>query len=91
MFSQYEAEDPWVQVFVADLDEFISSFRNTLSSANYESLISLVAGELTYQMERAVLKIAFNRVRLLYPSPPPRCIHYTSSLVGRCMVMGSRC
>ena len=44
------------------LDNFLKAFKSSLTSANYDKFIAQLTTELTIQMEKAVFKIAFNRV-----------------------------
>jgi len=62
LFSSYEVEDPWVQSFIVDLDAFLQHFKPALTPTNYDKFMSQVTNEITCQMERAVMKITFNRV-----------------------------
>ncbi|XP_025115795.1 conserved oligomeric Golgi complex subunit 4-like isoform X1 [Pomacea canaliculata] len=61
-FSNYEANDPWVQNSIVTLDNMLSTFKNSLTSANYEAFVSLVTTEVTAQLEKAVGKTTFNRL-----------------------------
>jgi len=61
-FAQYEADDPWIQTFIVDLDQFLQNFKSLLTTSNYEKFVSHLTNELTTQMEKATLKIAFNRL-----------------------------
>ncbi len=55
-FSDYEANDPFVQGLVLNLDGFLGGFRRSLTPNNYDALVDILAGEVTTQMEKAVLK-----------------------------------
>ncbi|XP_076331924.1 conserved oligomeric Golgi complex subunit 4 [Tachypleus tridentatus] len=64
-FSQYEANDglrSFIQDFIMKIDETLNSFKASLSSSNYDVLVSLLATELTKQLEKAVLECRFNRL-----------------------------
>lgn len=64
-FSLYEANDgmrPFIQNFIVTLDGFLKSFKLSLTTSNYDTLISLLATELTSQLEKAVLSCSFNRL-----------------------------
>ncbi|XP_067931489.1 conserved oligomeric Golgi complex subunit 4-like isoform X2 [Watersipora subatra] len=61
-FSEYEASDPWIQNFIVVLDGFLKAFQTSLTPANYDKFISQLTAELTLQMEKAVFKLAFNRL-----------------------------
>ncbi len=55
-FSDYEANDPFVQQLVLNLDSFLGSFKRQLTPANYDALVSILATEVTAQLEKAVMK-----------------------------------
>ncbi|KAL5021531.1 hypothetical protein ScPMuIL_000686 [Solemya velum] len=61
-FSNFEANDPWVQNFIVSLDTMLSSFKASFTSNNYDKFVSQATNEITAQLERAVLKSIFNRL-----------------------------
>ncbi|KAL8591236.1 hypothetical protein ACOMHN_017560 [Nucella lapillus] len=61
-FSIYEANDPWVQGSIVTLDTMLSTFKSSLTSANYDTFVTLVTTEITAQLEKALGKTAFNRL-----------------------------
>ncbi|OWF48034.1 conserved oligomeric Golgi complex subunit 4-like [Mizuhopecten yessoensis] len=61
-FSNYEANDPWVQNFIMEIDNTLGTFKSSLSSGNYDRFVSIITAEVTSQLERAVLKTAYNRL-----------------------------
>lgn len=61
-FTYYEANDPWVQAFVVDLDTLLAQFKKLLTPSNYETFVSNVTAEVTVQLEKATLKSAFSRL-----------------------------
>ncbi|VDI53366.1 conserved oligomeric Golgi complex subunit 4 [Mytilus galloprovincialis] len=61
-FSNFEANDPWVQNCIVQLDTMLAAFKESLTSGNYDKFVSLITSEITSQMEKAVLKTAFNRL-----------------------------
>ncbi|KAL3859523.1 hypothetical protein ACJMK2_009739 [Sinanodonta woodiana] len=61
-FSNYEANDPWVQNFIVALDSMLGSFKESLTGTNYDKFVSLVTGECTMQLEKSVIKSVFNRL-----------------------------
>ncbi|ELU05879.1 hypothetical protein CAPTEDRAFT_225425 [Capitella teleta] len=61
-FAQYEANDPWVQNFILNLDGLLVTFKSTLTSTNYDSLVSQLSTEITTQLEKTVMKTTFNRL-----------------------------
>ncbi|XP_070191423.1 conserved oligomeric Golgi complex subunit 4-like [Littorina saxatilis] len=61
-FTVYEANDPWVQSSIVTLDTMLSTFKSSLTSANYDNFVNLVTTEITVQLEKAVGKTTFNRL-----------------------------
>ena len=61
-FQEYAANDPWVQQTIVSLDSLVQGFRAGLTAANFDSLLMIVASEVTVQMEKAVLKSSFSRL-----------------------------
>jgi len=59
--GENEANDPFVQALVLNLDGLIKSFKQCLTPGNYDSLVMIVAGEVTTQLEKSVLKSIFSR------------------------------
>ncbi|EDW87946.1 conserved oligomeric Golgi complex subunit 4 [Drosophila yakuba] len=60
--AAYEAGETFVQFFIVQLDGLLNSFKNSLSPRNYDALVSILATEVTIQLERAIKKISFNRL-----------------------------
>nr|XP_016945408.1 conserved oligomeric Golgi complex subunit 4 [Drosophila suzukii] len=60
--AAYEAGETFVQFFIVQLDGLLNSFKNSLSPRNYDALVSILATEVTMQLERAIKKITFNRL-----------------------------
>jgi len=61
-FAEYEANDPFVQELIVKLDELLTTFKVGLTSGNYERFVLLVAGEVSMQLEKAVIKSTFSRL-----------------------------
>ncbi|ESO82827.1 hypothetical protein LOTGIDRAFT_108827, partial [Lottia gigantea] len=61
-FSNFEANDPWLQSFIANLDTILNTFKASLTPANNEKFVNLITGEITVQLEKAVIKTVFNRL-----------------------------
>jgi len=61
-FSEYEANDPFVQGLILNLDSLLNTFKAGLTPGNYERFVTLVAGEVTVLLEKAVLKSTFSRL-----------------------------
>ncbi|KAL4234686.1 Golgi transport complex subunit 4 [Mactra antiquata] len=61
-YTNFEANDPWVQNFIVSLDNMLGSFKDSLTNNNYEMFVSLVTAEITTQLEKSVQKSAFNRL-----------------------------
>ena len=56
LFSDYEANDPFVQALILNLDGLLAGFKRSLTANNYDALVAILAAEVTAQMEKAVLK-----------------------------------
>jgi len=61
-FSDFSANDPWVQQTIVSLNNLIQSFKSGLTTTNYESFVVIVASEVTSQLEKAILKSSFSRL-----------------------------
>ena len=61
-FADYEANDPFVQTFIMNLDGLLGSFKGSLTGNNYENFVSMMASEVTLQIEKAALKSKFSRL-----------------------------
>lgn len=64
-FIQYEANDgmrPFVQSFILNIDNLLKSFKESLTSTNYDTLVSYLTTELTHQLEKVIKKCTFNRL-----------------------------
>ena len=61
-FAGYEANDPFSQTLMVQVDGLLGSFLPLLTSENYKSLVTLVVAEVAAQLEKAVLKSSFNRL-----------------------------
>ncbi|XP_053401877.1 conserved oligomeric Golgi complex subunit 4-like [Mercenaria mercenaria] len=61
-YTNFEANDPWVQNFIVSLDSMLGNFKESLTGNNYERFVSLVTGEITTSLEKSVLKSTFNRL-----------------------------
>ncbi|KAG8196740.1 hypothetical protein JTE90_014474 [Oedothorax gibbosus] len=64
-YSQYEATDgarPFIQNFIISTDTFLKSLKSSLTTSNFDAIVSLLASELTIQFEKAVMLCQFNRL-----------------------------
>lgn len=61
-FSNYEANDPWVQNFIMNLDGMLVNFKAAFTVSNYDKFVGTMTNEITTQLEKAVLKTTFNRL-----------------------------
>ena len=61
-FSDYEANDPFIQTLIMNLDSLLGSFKDSLTTANYETLVGMMAAEVTLQIEKTALKFKFSRL-----------------------------
>ncbi|KAK5646267.1 hypothetical protein RI129_004731 [Pyrocoelia pectoralis] len=60
--SEYEAGESFVQTLIMNLDSLLSSFKESLTSSNYDGLIKILIGEVTARLEKVIFKSTFNRV-----------------------------
>eukprot|EP00096_Caligus_rogercresseyi_P000511 TRINITY_DN10984_c0_g1_i1.p1 TRINITY_DN10984_c0_g1~~TRINITY_DN10984_c0_g1_i1.p1 ORF type:complete len:746 (-),score=240.52 TRINITY_DN10984_c0_g1_i1:1-2100(-) len=61
-FDCNEANDPFIQQLIINLDGLLSSFKSSLTPSNYEAFISIVSEEVTSQLEKMVFKSSFSRL-----------------------------
>ncbi|XP_052232014.1 conserved oligomeric Golgi complex subunit 4-like isoform X2 [Dreissena polymorpha] len=61
-YANFEANDPWVQNFIVAIDTTLGSFKESLTTNNYEKFVSVITNEITTQLEKAVLRCSFNRL-----------------------------
>ncbi|XP_035204541.1 conserved oligomeric Golgi complex subunit 4-like [Stegodyphus dumicola] len=53
---------PFIQNFIISTDTFLKSLKASLTTSNFDALVSLLASDLTSQFEKAVLSCQFNRL-----------------------------
>ena len=75
-FAEFEANDPFVQQLIVNLDGLLSSLKGGLTGGNYERLVMMVAGEVAVQLEKAVMKSSFSRLGKLIYGCIGECIHF---------------
>lgn len=61
-FVCYEANDPFSQTLMVQVDGLLGSFLPLLTEDNYKSLVSVLVSEVAEQLEKAVFKSSFNRL-----------------------------
>ncbi|UJR30145.1 hypothetical protein I4U23_017685 [Adineta vaga] len=61
-FSQYEANDPFIQNFILQIDQLFAPFKTTISSGNFDRLISASTNEIVTIWEKVLFKCGFNRL-----------------------------
>ncbi|CAB4056847.1 COG4 [Lepeophtheirus salmonis] len=61
-FDSNEANDPFIQQLIINLDGLLSSFKSSLTPSNYEAFICIVSEEVTVQLEKVVMKSSFSRL-----------------------------
>jgi len=62
LFTDYAANDPWVQQTIINIDILLQSFKSSMTQTNFDSFVNIVASEVTLQLEKAVTKTSFNRL-----------------------------
>ncbi|XP_030059468.1 conserved oligomeric Golgi complex subunit 4 isoform X1 [Microcaecilia unicolor] len=61
-FNDYEANDPWVQQFIINLEQLMAEFKAGLSPVIYDNLTSLMTSLVAIELEKVVLKSTFSRL-----------------------------
>ncbi|KAM8876121.1 conserved oligomeric Golgi complex subunit 4 [Synchiropus picturatus] len=61
-FNDYEANDPWVQQLIVNLEQLMAEFKMALSPVIYDNLTSLMTNLISIEMEKTVLKCSFSRL-----------------------------
>ncbi|GLD74621.1 conserved oligomeric Golgi complex subunit 4, partial [Lates japonicus] len=61
-FNDYEANDPWVQQLIVNLEQLMAEFKMALSPVIYDTLTSLMTSLISIEMEKTVLKCSFSRL-----------------------------
>ncbi|GAA6107300.1 conserved oligomeric Golgi complex subunit 4, partial [Tachysurus ichikawai] len=61
-FSEYEANDPWVQQLVVQLEQLMAEFKAGLSPVIYDMLTSLMTSLIAMELEKTVFKCSFSRL-----------------------------
>ncbi|XP_050497749.1 conserved oligomeric Golgi complex subunit 4 isoform X4 [Diabrotica virgifera virgifera] len=62
--SAYEAGESFVQTLIMNLETLLSSFKDILTSSNYDTFTQILTTEVTQRLEKVVMKSSFNRIRL---------------------------
>ncbi|CAH1105203.1 unnamed protein product [Psylliodes chrysocephalus] len=60
--SAYEAGESFVQTLIMNLETLLSSFKDILTSANYDLLTQVLTAEVTQRLEKVIMKTTFNRL-----------------------------
>ncbi|KAK6732187.1 hypothetical protein RB195_016520 [Necator americanus] len=60
--AEFEAVDPFIEQFNANLDKQIAIFETLLHKENFHSLLLAVCSEVERQMECVIMKCSFNRL-----------------------------
>ncbi|XP_048402250.2 conserved oligomeric Golgi complex subunit 4 isoform X3 [Stegostoma tigrinum] len=61
-FNDYEANDPWVQQFILNLEQLMTEFKAGLSQVIYDNLTGLMTSLIAIELEKVVLKSTFSRL-----------------------------
>uniref|UniRef100_A0A673J3A3 Conserved oligomeric Golgi complex subunit 4 n=1 Tax=Sinocyclocheilus rhinocerous TaxID=307959 RepID=A0A673J3A3_9TELE len=61
-FGEYEANDPWVQQLVVQLEQLMAEFKVGLSPVIYDTLTSLMTSLIAMELEKTVFKCTFSRL-----------------------------
>lgn len=60
--SEYEARETFVQNLIMHLENLLNSFRNVLTSANFDTLVGILTADVTARLEKVIFKSKFNRL-----------------------------
>ncbi|XP_072401947.1 conserved oligomeric Golgi complex subunit 4 [Diabrotica undecimpunctata] len=60
--SAYEAGESFVQTLIMNLETLLSSFKDILTSSNYDTFTQVLTTEVTQRLEKVVMKSSFNRL-----------------------------
>lgn len=60
-FAAYEANDPFSQTLMVQMDGLLGSFVPLLTEENYRALVAVLVAEVAQQLEKAIFKATFNR------------------------------
>ncbi|KAK4294099.1 hypothetical protein Pmani_033249 [Petrolisthes manimaculis] len=61
-FAAYEANDPFSQTLMVQMDGLLGSFVPLLTEVNYRALVAVLVAEVAQQLEKAIFKATFNRL-----------------------------
>uniref|UniRef100_A0A1A8S1L5 Conserved oligomeric Golgi complex subunit 4 n=1 Tax=Nothobranchius rachovii TaxID=451742 RepID=A0A1A8S1L5_9TELE len=61
-FNDYEANDPWVQQLIVNVEQLMAEFKMALSPVIYDTLTSLMTSLISVELEKTVLKCSFSRL-----------------------------
>lgn len=61
-FACYEAQDPFSEALIMNVDGVLGSFRPLLTPANHEALTTTLVQEVATHLEAAMAKVSYNRV-----------------------------
>ncbi|KAL6057907.1 Golgi transport complex subunit 4 [Balamuthia mandrillaris] len=64
-YAEYEINDPFVQKFIAGLDNLFAPFKSHLTESNYDRLVHIVIRDIVGRMEKALLNKQFNQLGAL--------------------------
>ncbi|KAF7990028.1 hypothetical protein HCN44_008702 [Aphidius gifuensis] len=58
---RYETDEPFIQTLVQNLDGLLETFKNSLTTTNYDAFIAMLTTEVTSRLEKVIFKSTFNR------------------------------
>ncbi|KAI6193772.1 Component of oligomeric Golgi complex 4 [Aphelenchoides besseyi] len=64
-FAEYEANNPFMNAFIEQLDKLIGGFNNLLVADNYKDFLGVVAVEACKQLEIVISECTFNQLGAL--------------------------
>ena len=61
-FTNQEANDPFIQQLILNLDGLLATFKKSLTTSNYDALVAILSEEVTSQLEKVSMKIVLQSI-----------------------------
>lgn len=61
-FTDFEANDPFVESFLSSLDRLLAEFKAQLTERNLQEFVGFVCVEITRRFEKMIVRTPFNRL-----------------------------
>ncbi|XP_044728429.1 conserved oligomeric Golgi complex subunit 4 [Chrysoperla carnea] len=60
--SEYEAKETFIQTLIMHLEHLLNSFRNVLTTSNFDTLVGILSADVTARFEKVIFQSKFNRL-----------------------------